>query len=223
MIDNQYLTENQHLIEIAAKLQRKHFTLDIQFNLTARVTGLFGPSGSGKSTILNIIAGLVKPDNGRVTIDGQCLLDTAQHIFVPVYQRQVGLVFQDSRLFPHLSINDNLHYGYHKRQPVQQQFQPAQIIDLLQIGHLLNQRPHQISGGEQQRVAIGRALLSSPKLLLLDEPLASLDERLKDQILPFLKKVANEIKIPMIYVSHDQQEVRQICEEIVFIDNGKLI
>lgn len=210
------------MIEINAKLKRKNFLLDVNFNIQPRVTGLFGPSGAGKSTLLNILAGLIQPDSGRIVLDGVCLFDSKLKINVPIHQRHIGLIFQESRLFPHLNVQDNLVYGFNLREIPQQQFSVEQIIALLEIGHLLKQRPHQLSGGEKQRVAIGRALLSSPRLLLLDEPLASLDEKLKNQILPFLKKVADEISIPMIYISHSMKEIQQITKQLVLIDNGKV-
>ena len=209
------------MIEIRAKLHRKNFDLDANLNLQERVTALFGPSGAGKSTLLNIIAGLIKPDVGRLVIDGECLFDNQTDVNMPIHQRRIGLIFQEGRLFPHLTVQHNLTYGFNLLEKQQRRFSFDQIVALLEIGHLLKQRPHQLSGGEKQRVAIGRALLSSPRLLLLDEPLASLDERLKGQILPFLKKVAQEINIPMIYISHSIEEIQQITNNIILIDNGK--
>ena len=209
------------MIEIRAKLHRKNFDLDVSLNLQERVTALFGPSGAGKSTLLNIIAGLIKPDVGRMVIDGECLFDSQTDVNMPIHQRRIGLIFQEGRLFPHLTVQHNLTYGFNLLEKQQQRFSFDQIVALLEIGQLLKQRPHQLSGGEKQRVAIGRALLSSPRLLLLDEPLASLDEKLKGQILPFLKKVAQEINIPMIYISHSIEEIQQITNNIILIDNGK--
>ncbi|MGQ0443402.1 MAG: molybdenum ABC transporter ATP-binding protein [Methylophilaceae bacterium] len=210
------------MIEINIHFHRKNFTLDANLNLPARVTGLFGPSGSGKSTLLSILAGLIKPDAGRLMVDGECLFDSQANINIPIHHRRIGLVFQEGRLFPHFTVQHNLTYGLSLLEAQQQRFGFNQIVALLEIGHLLKQRPHQLSGGEKQRVAIGRALLSSPRLLLLDEPLASLDERLKNQILPFLKKMAEEIDIPMIYISHSLDEIQQITENIAFIDQGKI-
>lgn len=207
------------MIDICAKLNRKQFTLDVNHQFTAHVTGLFGPSGAGKSTLLGIFAGLIKPESGRIVINGECLFDSQTSINVPIHQRQIGLVFQENRLFPHYSVQDNLTYGL-KLQNKQQQFGVAQIVALLEIGNLLAQRPHELSGGEKQRVAIGRALLSSPRILLLDEPLASLDARLKAQILPFLKRITEEIHIPMIYVSHSMEEIQQMTSHIVVMENG---
>ena len=210
------------MIEIHVHLKRDQFSLNINLNLTAKVTGLFGPSGSGKSTLLSIIAGLVKPDNGCIVVDGECLFDTNRHIDVAIHQRKIGLVFQESRLFPHFTIHHNLTYGLNLLAKPQQKFSFNQIVELLEIGHLLKARPHKLSGGEKQRVTLGRALLSSPRLLLCDEPLAALDTRLKNQILPFLKRVNEEIKVPMIYVSHSINEVLQLTQNIAMIDAGEI-
>jgi molybdate transport system ATP-binding protein len=155
-------------------------------------------------------------------IDGECLFDSEMRINKPIHQRKIGLVFQDGRLFPHLTVEHNLSYALNFTPVENQQFQLKQIVALLEIGHLLKQRPHQLSGGEKQRVALGRALLSSPRLLMLDEPLASLDGRLKSQILPFLKLVANEINIPMIYISHSKEEIMQITNNLIDIQLGKV-
>jgi len=210
------------MIEIQAQHKRGHFELDVALQLTHKVTALFGPSGAGKSTLLGIIAGIIKPDNGRIAVNGECLFDSRQHINKPIHERRIGLVFQDSRLFPHLTVEHNLDYALRFIPSERQQFNLGQIAALLEISHLLKQRPHQLSGGEKQRVALGRALLSSPRLLMLDEPLASLDDRLKNQILPFLKLVANEVNIPMIYISHSREEIMQITGNIVNIENGKI-
>lgn len=211
------------MIEVQARLKRPNFELDVSLQLAERVTAIFGPSGSGKSTLLAVIAGIIKPDSGRVVVNGECLFDYAQHINQPIYQRKIGLVFQDGRLFPHLNVAQNLAYALNFMPVSQQQFEFRQITELLEISHLLKQMPHQLSGGEKQRVALGRALLSSPRLLMLDEPLASLDERLKNQILPFLKRVADEISIPMIYISHAKEEIMQITKNVKHIDKGRII
>jgi molybdate transport system ATP-binding protein len=210
------------MIEVQARLKRKHFELDAALQLTQRVNAIYGPSGSGKSTLLSIISGITYPDSGRIVIDGECLFDSQARINKPIHQRRIGLVFQDGRLFPHLTVEHNLSYALNFTPVQKKQFQLKQIVELLEIGQLLNQRPHQLSGGEKQRVALGRALLSSPRLLMLDEPLASLDERLKSQILPFLKKVADEVEIPMIYISHSMEEILKITDNIIDIQLGKI-
>lgn len=209
------------MIEIKAQLNRKHFKLDVDLKLYERVNAIYGPSGSGKSTILGIIAGILKPDNGRVAINGECLYDSNQGINLPIYQRRVGLMFQDGKLFPHLTVAQNLGYALKFLPTDAQIFKLEEIVSLLEIELLLKQKPHQLSGGEKQRVALGRALISSPRILMLDEPLASLDERLKSQILPFLKLVANQINIPMIYISHSKEEILQITNHIIPIEHGR--
>ena len=210
------------MIEVRAKFKRANFELDAALHLTQRVTAIFGPSGSGKSTLLSIIAGIIKPDSGRIVVDGDCLFDSDKRINKPVHERRIGMVFQDGRLFPHLNVMQNLSYALHFIPKAQQQFNLEHILQLLEISPLVKQRPHQLSGGEKQRVALGRALLSSPRLLMLDEPLASLDDRLKNQILPFLKLVADEIHIPMIYISHSKKEIMQITDNLIHIHNGKV-
>ncbi len=211
------------MIELNLGFKRGNFSLSANLNFAAKVTGLFGPSGSGKSTLLSILAGLVQPDWGRIVIDGTCLFDSKTGIDIPIHQRRIGLVFQESRLFPHFSIEHNLTYGLHLQHKENQQFSLKQIVELLEIGHLLKQSPNQLSGGEKQRVTLGRALLSSPRLLLCDEPLAALDSRLKKQILPFLKRVNEEINIPMVYVSHSINEVLQLTQSIAMIEAGQIL
>ncbi|MES1987333.1 MAG: ATP-binding cassette domain-containing protein [Pseudomonadota bacterium] len=210
------------MIEVQARLKRKHFELDASLQLNQRVTAIYGPSGAGKSTLLSIIAGITQPDSGRIVIDGECLFDSQARINKPIHQRKIGLVFQDGRLFPHLTVEHNLSYALNFTPVKNQQFQLKQIVALLELEALLKQRPHQLSGGEKQRVALGRALLSSPRLLMLDEPLASLDDRLKNQILPFLKLVSTEINIPMIYISHSKKEIMQITDNLIDIQHGKV-
>jgi len=210
------------MIEVQARFKRPNFELDASLQLDHRVTAIFGPSGSGKSTLLGVIAGIIKPDSGRVFVNGECLFDSQKHINKPIHERRIGLVFQDSRLFPHLNVQQNLTYALNFIPKEQQQFNFEHIVQLLEIAPLLQQRPHQLSGGEKQRVALGRALLSSPRLLMLDEPLASLDDRLKNQILPFLKLIADEINIPMIYISHSKKEIMQITDNLINIESGQI-
>lgn len=210
------------MIEIQVILKRQQFVLDADLKLEHRVSAIFGPSGSGKSTLLSVIAGIIQPDRGRIVIDGECIFDSQARISKPMHQRKIGLVFQDSRLFPHLSVEGNLKYALQFLTAQDQHFEFGNIVELLELGDLLKQHPHQLSGGEKQRVALGRALLSSPRLLLLDEPMASLDEKLKNQILPFLKIVADEINIPMIYISHSKQEIMQITNNLIHIQSGQV-
>lgn len=211
------------MLELDLCWRRGEFSLHINTTMRARVTGLCGPSGAGKSTLLALVAGLEKPDAGRIVLDGRTLVDTELKIFLPPEQRQVGLVFQDGQLFPHLSVQDNLLYGFRRRQPVERRFRLAEIVELLEIGHLLARRPRLLSGGEKQRVALGRALLYSPRLLLLDEPLSSLDSMRKQQILPFLLRIRDELDMPMLYVSHVAEEVAYLAEAVWEISEGKCL
>ncbi|HEU0305790.1 MAG TPA: molybdenum ABC transporter ATP-binding protein [Lysobacter sp.] len=201
---------------------RGGFQLDARADMAGGVTGIFGPSGSGKSTLLLLIAGLLKPQAGTLRMDGDVLVDRARRVFVPAWQRHFGLVFQDGQLFPHLSVRDNLLYGHERLAPGRRLFPLDTVLQLLEIGHLLERRPALLSGGERQRVALGRALLFSPRLLLLDEPLSSLDDRLKQQILPFLKRVKDETRIPMLYVTHARAEVEFLADRILLMDRGRL-
>lgn len=211
------------MIEVQALLQRKHFNLDICLQINERVTAIFGPSGSGKSTVLSIIAGITKPDNGYVAIEGECVFSSKSGVNKPIHQRKIGLVFQDSRLFPHMNVEQNLTYAFKLNSKQNQVINPTEIMQLLALDVLKKQHPYQLSGGEKQRVALGRALLSSPKLLMLDEPLASLDEKLKQQILPYLKLVAENIHIPMLYISHSKDEIAQLTKHVIHLRNGKVI
>ena len=201
---------------------RGSFRLQAQARIEGGVTGICGPSGSGKSTLLLLIAGLLKPQAGVLRIGDETLVDRAQRVFVPAWQRHFGLVFQDGQLFPHLSVRENLLYGHARLSPARRLFDLDTVLQLLEIGHLLQRRPALLSGGERQRVALGRALLYSPRLLLLDEPLSSLDERLKQQILPFLKRVKDETRIPMLYVSHARAEVEFLADRVLTMDHGRL-
>lgn len=211
------------MIKIEAKLQRKHFNFEVSLQIDKRVTAIFGPSGSGKSTLLSLIAGITQPNSGRIFIDDECVFDSQLGNNKPIHQRRVGLVFQDCRLFPHMSVEQNLNYAFKLNSQQKQLIQPAEIMQLMALESLKKQEPHQLSGGEKQRVALGRALLSSPKLLMLDEPLASLDEKLKQQILPYLKLVADNINIPMLYVSHSMDEILQLTNDIIYIENGAVV
>jgi molybdate transport system ATP-binding protein len=185
-------------------------------------TALYGPSGSGKTSIINMIAGLMKPDRGRIHLDGDVLFDLAARVDVPAAKRRIGYVFQEGRLFPHMSVRRNLNYGRWMGNHPADPATFAHVVELLDIGHLLERRPGKLSGGERQRVAVGRALLMKPRLLLLDEPLASLDASRKDEILPYLERLRDEAKVPMIYVSHDAAEVKRIASRVVRVEGGKV-
>jgi molybdate transport system ATP-binding protein len=213
------------MITLAVNVEKKlgRLELAVQFEATGGVTALFGPSGAGKTTLVNMIAGLLKPDRGSIALNGTKLFDAADGTNVPPYRRHIGYVFQEGRLFPHLSVQQNIDYGRrmsgHPRDP--KEF--ARAVAMLDIGHLLDRRPRLLSGGERQRVAIGRALLMRPRLLLLDEPLASLDSGHKREILPYLIRLRDEAHVPMVYVSHTASEVRRIATHVVRLDGGRVI
>ncbi len=194
----------------------------IEFEVpTPGVTVLFGPSGAGKSTIISAAAGLLRPDKCRIVIDGQVLADTASGVWLPPERRRMGLVFQDARLFPHMSVATNLRFGLRRAAPGPVQFD--EVVELLGIGALLSRRPHTLSGGERQRVAIGRALLAQPHLLLMDEPLASLDSARKAEIMPYLTRLKTALRLPVLYVTHSLDEVAELADSLVLIDAGRVI
>jgi molybdate transport system ATP-binding protein len=199
------------------------FLLEASFTSDGRLTAFFGRSGSGKTSLVNIIAGVIRPERGRVVLDGATLVDTERGIFVPKYRRRVGYVFQEGRLFPHLSVRQNLLFGRWFTPRHERKTKLEQVLELLGIGHLLDRRPGALSGGEKQRVAIGRALLSSPRLLLLDEPLASLDEARKEDILPFIERLRDEAQVPIVYVSHSLSEVTRLATTVVMIRDGRIV
>ena len=199
------------------------FVLDIAFETTHPITSLFGPSGSGKTSVLSIIAGFLQPDNGHVHLGDRTLLDTSARIGEPCEKRHIGVVFQDHLLFPHLSVEANLRYGQRRRKNSPRSIDFARVCHVLELDELLQRYPARLSGGERQRVAVGRALLSSPELLLMDEPLASLDAELKSRILAYLERVMQEWTIPTIYVSHSQSEVRRLAGWVVVIDKGQVV
>jgi molybdate transport system ATP-binding protein len=205
-----------------AHLRRGRFTLAVQLECGAGVTGLFGHSGSGKSSLLGLIAGLIHPQAGKIVLDGEVLFDSVQGVCKPAHRRQIGLVFQDSQLFPHYSVRGNLLYGHALLPAQERRFRFEEIVELLDLAPLLEAHPRQISGGEKQRVALGRSLLAAPRLLLLDEPLAALDGRLKQQILPFLARVKQELALPMIYVSHSLAEIVYLTEQLAFMSAGRV-
>jgi len=198
------------------------FSLQASFANESRVTGLFGASGAGKTSLINMIAGLLRPDRGSIAVDDETLDDTTAGVHVPAHRRRIGYVFQDARLFPHLDVGENLDYGRRMNGLADNVAQRARVTDLLDIGSLLNRRPGQLSGGERQSVALGRALLAQPRLLLLDEPLGSLDEERKIEILPYLVRLRDEAGVPMVYVSHDAGEMRQLATQIVMLRRGRV-
>ena len=211
------------MLEVAVQKHLGSFSVAAEAVLPAAgVLALFGRSGAGKTTLVNMLAGLLRPDAGRIAIAGRALFDSAAGIDLPPERRRIGYVFQEGRLFPHLSVRTNLLYG-HRRIPAEERtVKLPEIVELLGIGHLLARRSANLSGGEKQRVAIGRALLSNPRLLLLDEPLAALDAARKAEILPFIERLRDEIGLPIVYVSHDPAEVLRLADNILLLDQGRV-
>jgi molybdate transport system ATP-binding protein len=207
-------------IDIGKKLG--DFSVDVSFEGDSGVTALFGPSGSGKTSIVAMIAGLTTPDRGKIVIDGETLFDSDAGIDEPAHRRRIGYVFQDGRLFPHLSVARNLDYGHWMTGIARDEAQFKRVTELLDIAALVKRRPGALSGGERQRVALGRALLMQPRLMLLDEPMASLDARRKAEILPYFIRLRDETKLPMIYVSHDPTEVKALASRVVLLDGGRV-
>jgi molybdate transport system ATP-binding protein len=210
------------MLEISVKKLLGQSKLDVSFVASGRSVALFGPSGSGKTSTLNMIAGLLQPDDGHVVFDGVTLFDKATRLSVPVHKRRIGYVFQEHRLFPHLSVRTNLDYGRRMNRLPHDPNEQSRVLSMLGIGHLLERRTNGLSGGEKQRVAIGRALLSKPRLLLLDEPMASLDEARKSELMPFLERLRDDASVPLIYVSHVEAEVRRMSDTIVHFADGKV-
>jgi molybdate transport system ATP-binding protein len=209
--------------EVDVDHAREHFRLTARFSSAPGLTALFGRSGSGKSTLVDIIGGLIRPTRGRVAVDGQVLVDTDRGLFVPKHRRRIGYVFQDSRLFPHLSVRNNLLYGrWFARNSGGGAGDLASVVELLGIGDLLDRQPDSLSGGERQRVAIGRALLAHPRLLLMDEPLASLDEARRAEILPYIERLRDQAGVPIIYVSHSVAEVARLATTVVILSEGRV-
>jgi len=205
------------MLKLDIELHRGDFHRHVRIDDEARVIALVGPSGAGKTSVLNAIAGLVTPVAGRIEVDGTCLFDSARRVDVPVHRRRVGYVFQDARLFPHLDVRRNLLYGRHGRHG-EARFGFDAVVDLLGIAPLLARRTRNLSGGEAQRVAIGRALLSQPSLLLFDEPLSALDQARREELIPYLQRVRDEIRLPIVYVSHHPDEVRRVADSVHALD-----
>ena len=207
------------MIELSIALTQGSFSLDFAATLGDGVSALFGPSGAGKTTVLDAIAGLRNPARGRVAVGDRVLFDSRARVSLPPHLRRVGYVPQDIALFPHMSVKRNLLYGSHPgRSP-----DLERVLRMLEIGVLLGRGVKALSGGERQRVALGRALMSGPSLLLLDEPLAAVDLPLRRRILPYLERIRTELQIPILYVSHDKEEVQQFAEYVVRIESGRVL
>jgi molybdate transport system ATP-binding protein len=215
------------MLSVGVRHRLGGFHLDAAFEAAGGLTALFGRSGAGKTSLVNIIAGLIRPDQGRVVLDGAALIDTERRLFVPARRRRIGYVFQEGRLFPHLTVRQNLLYGrwFAPRSNQHRPSRPGEVehvVELLGIGGLLARRPANLSGGEKQRVAIGRALLAHPRLLVMDEPLASLDEARKAEILPYIERLRDETRIPIVYVSHQVAEVARLATTLVVLSEGRV-
>jgi len=212
------------MIDVRLHLAYPGFGLDVDLHLPGRgVTALYGHSGSGKTTCLRCIAGLERADDGFIQVNDEVWQDSRNGVFVPPHRRAVGYVFQEASLFPHLSVRANLEFGLKRIPRQQRRVDMAQATQLLGIGHLLDRHPQHLSGGERQRIGIARALLTSPSLLLMDEPLAALDSKRKGEILPYLERLHDELEIPVLYVSHAQDEVARLADHIVLLSDGKAL
>ncbi|MEK6712286.1 MAG: molybdenum ABC transporter ATP-binding protein [Nitrospinota bacterium] len=205
------------MIDLAFEVWRPRFRLDVELRSEAQVTGLFGPSGAGKTTILHAVAGILRPARGRVAVGGRTFFDSASGVSLPPESRRVGMVFQENHLFPHLDVKGNLLFGYRRTPAARRRLQPEEIVELLGLGELLPKRPGQLSGGEARRVAIGRALLTSPDLLVLDEPLTGLDRRLRNRILAYLIRLKRKLGVPILYVSHSFSDMAALADRVALL------
>ncbi len=211
-------------VECAIRHGFGDFNLDVAFAVEKPgITALFGPSGAGKTSIANAIAGLFRPRDGRIAIDGEVVFDAASRVFVPASARGAATVFQDARLFPHMNVKNNLLFGWRRARAKASQSEIDRVLDILGIASLLERSPAKLSGGEKGRVALGRALLSSPRLLLLDEPLAALDAARKAEIMPYLERLRDDAKIPMIYVTHSLDEVTRLADHLILLKQGRVM
>jgi len=210
-------------LRVAAQKQFGTFFLDMDFTIEGRRIGLFGPSGSGKSTLVSLVAGLHHPDRGLILIDGEPIFDSGQAVNVPPEHRRISMVFQRPHLFPHLSVKGNLLYGYKRCAPKDRKITLDSLLEVLQIGHLLGRGVKNLSGGEKQRIAIGRAVLSNPRMLVMDEPLSALDDNLKFQIIPFLKSACEAFAIPYLFISHSLTEMRIMTDRVLSVAAGRVV
>lgn len=211
------------MIDVDIEQRLGAFHLEAKFAAEAPIVGLFGRSGAGKTSVVNAIAGVAKPLRGAIHVDGKCLFDGVRRIDLRPEARRIGYVFQDALLFPHLDVTANLRYGQRLRRPAERFIDERKVIDLLGLGELLSRRPATLSGGERQRVAIGRALLAQPRMLLLDEPLAALDVPRKREILDYIERLRDELRIPMVYVSHSVPEISRLADTVVVLSEGRCV
>ena len=208
-------------LTVRVRLPLAHFTLEVDTEIVRDVTAVYGPSGAGKTTLLDLVAGLRRAPSVYIELDGRVLADTAARREVPARERRIGYVPQDGALFPHLSVRGNLLYG--RKADPENAFAEEHVIEVLDLGPLLDRGVERLSGGEKQRVALARALLSSPRLLLLDEPLAALDTERKERVLAYLRRARDEFRVPALYVSHSADEVRALCEEVLVLELGRVV
>jgi molybdate transport system ATP-binding protein len=209
-------------LEVRATARLGAFELDAEFASEGKITAIFGRSGAGKTTLINVIAGILRPASGRVTVDGAILFDSESGVDLPPHKRRIGYVFQEGRLFPHLSVRHNLLYGHWFAPKRARHTKLEAVVDLLDLELLLERATLQLSGGEKQRVAIGRALLACPRLLLMDEPLSSLDEARKQEVMPFLERLRDHASVPIVYVSHSASEVKRLATTVVLLRAGRV-
>lgn len=210
------------LLEVDIEKDFPGFSSKVKFSITGDRWGVFGPSGSGKSTLMSMLAGLVDPDRGMIRLNGKVIFDKCLKINLPPEQRRIGVVFQHTHLFPHMNVERNLYYGYKRNNSEECNISPEQLISILQLKPLLNHKVTMLSGGEKQRVALGRTILSCPDLILMDEPLTGLDGQLKYQIIPLLQQVLSTSSIPLLFISHSLQEMRMMTEEVVVMRQGEV-
>ena len=210
-------------LDVAVQKKLGTFQFQATFSLTGHRIGLFGASGSGKSTLMHLLAGLLKPDSGHIRLDDTVLFDSAARINLPPERRRVGVVFQHSHLFPHMSVRSNLLYGWRRTPEYDRHIQPEALFEVLNIGHLLDRGVNLLSGGERQRVALARTVLTCPRLILMDEPLTGLDEELKFQIIPYLNKVFSSFAIPLLFISHSLLEMRLMTEQALVVEEGRVV
>lgn len=218
------MTSSELALRVSAYQKRNGFTLDVAFESASPLTALFGPSGSGKTSVLNLIAGIQRPDRGRIAVAGHVLTDTDARIFVPPHLRRVGFVFQDAQLFPHLTVEQNIKFGqWFTRKQGKSELPLKVVVGVLGIDSLLKRRPATLSGGERHRVAIARALLSSPRILLMDEPLSGLDDARRDEIMTLIERVRDDFSVPIVFVTHNVEEVRRLASRVIRIVAGRVI
>jgi molybdate transport system ATP-binding protein len=211
------------MIEVDVAQQMGRFRLEVAFRAEAPIVGLFGRSGSGKTSLVNTFAGIARPERGSIVVNEMTLFDSERGIDLPPERRRLGYVFQDDLLFPHLDVESNLLYGFRRAPDTERVIEPRHVIELLGLGPLLRRLPHALSGGEKQRVAIGRALLAQPRLLLMDEPLASLDMPRRDEVLRYIELLRDDLSIPIVYVSHSVAEITRLADTVVLLSAGKAI